>query len=187
VNAVTGYIEDPGANNLAVGHRAWILYPKLSAMGTGSTWRASDNYATDCLMWGDNLNGASQSIEFVAYPPNGYIPSELVFPRWSFAIYGADFTSATVAMTDATGKNITTNIIHKEAQQGAPDARIAWEPQGFNFPTGITKDTEFHVTISGVKGSAKTSYSYTTKVFWVNPLAKVGKTKNASKEVMTVK
>lgn len=183
VNAVSGYIEDPGANNLAVGHRAWILYPQLSAMGSGSTWRASDSYATDCLMWGDNLNGAAQSIDFVAYPPASYIPSALVFPRWSFAIYGADFTSATVTM-DQGGTNISTNIIHKSAQQGAPDARIAWEPAIPNLPTSITADTEYNVTISGVKNAAKTTYTYTVKVFWVNPSAKSAPSKNATWEIL---
>jgi uncharacterized protein YkwD len=170
VNAVSGYIEDPGSNNLAVGHRAWILYPQLSAMGTGSCFNGNDqNWAANCLMWGNNLNGSAQSIDYVAYPPNGYIPSALVFPRWSFQIYGADFTAASVTMTDKDGKNIPVSIIHKEAQMGAPDARIAWEPQGYNFPAGITSDTEFNVTVSGVKNAKNTSYSYTVKVFWTDP------------------
>ncbi len=183
-NAVTGYIEDPGSNNLAVGHRAWVLYPQLSAMGTGSCYNPSDKWAANCLMWGDNLNGAAQSIDYVAYPPNGYIPSALVFPRWSFQIYGADFTAASVTMTDKDGKNIAVNIIHKSAQQGAPDARIAWEPQGYNFPMGITSDTEFHVTVSGIKNASKTSYSYTVKVFWVNPNDAKSSSKNGFAEVL---
>lgn len=169
VNAVSGYIEDPGSNNLAVGHRAWILYPQLSAMGTGSGFNPANNFSANCLMWGNNLNGAAQSIDFVAYPPAGYIPSSLVFPRWSFQIYGADFTSASVTMTDAAGTNIPVTIIHKSAQQGAPDARIAWEPQGQNFPQGITADTEFNVTVSGVSGAKNSTYTYKVKVFWTNP------------------
>lgn len=188
VNAVSGYIEDPGSNNLAVGHRAWILYPKLSAMGTGSAFAPNDqNWSANCLMWGNNLNGAAQSIEFVAYPPAGYIPSPLVFPRWSFQIYGADFTSASVTMTDANGASIATNIIHKSAQQGAPDARIAWEPQGQNFPQGITADTEYNVTISGVKNTTKTTYAYTVKVFWADPSQAKSSSKNEIREILSIK
>lgn len=168
VNSVSGYIEDPGSNNLAVGHRAWILYPKLSAMGTGSVFNGADqNWAANVLMWGDNMNGQSYS-GFVAYPPAGYIPSSLVFPRWSFQMTGADFTSASVTMTDKDGVSIGTTIIHKEAQGGAPDARICWEPAISNLPQGITADTEFNVTVSGIKNAPQTSYAYTVKVFWVN-------------------
>ena len=187
VNAVSGYIEDPGSNNLAVGHRAWILYPQLSAMGTGSVYDAAQVWSANCLIWGNNLNGAAQSIEFVAYPPAGYIPSSLVFPRWSFQIYGADFTSASVTMTDANGTAIATNIIHKSAQQGAPDARIAWEPQGQNFPQSITADTEYNVTISGVKNTSKATYTYTVKVFWTNPSQAKSSSKNEIREILSIK
>ena len=31
--AITGYIEDPGAGNTAVGHRRWILYSKSQKIG----------------------------------------------------------------------------------------------------------------------------------------------------------
>lgn len=172
VNAVSGYIEDPGANNLAVGHRAWILFPQLTAMGTGSAFNGPDqNWAANCLMWGDNISGPAVNIDFVAYPPANYIPSSLVFPRWSFSIQGANFNNATVSMTDAAGANIACNIIHKSGTTGYPDARIAWEPQG-NFPGGITSDTEYNVTINNVSGAPKTSYTYTVKVFHTTEAAK---------------
>lgn len=126
VNAVTGYIEDPGSGNLQVGHRAWILLPELSALGSGSVWRASDKYATDCMMWGNNLNGSTANgPAFVAYPSANYFPSSLVFPRWSFSIKGANFSTAAVSMTDKNGVPIAVSIIHKGTSNGLPDARIA--------------------------------------------------------------
>jgi uncharacterized protein YkwD len=168
VNSVSGYIEDPGANNLAVGHRAWILYPQLSAMGTGSCFNGADqNWAANVLMWGENTNGSAYS-GYVAYPPNGYIPSALVFPRWSFQMTGADFSAATVTVKDANGGDIPCNIIHRASQGGAPDARINWEPQIANLPQGITADTEYTVTVAGIANAPQTSYTYTVKVFWVN-------------------
>ncbi|HYP16776.1 MAG TPA: CAP domain-containing protein, partial [Opitutus sp.] len=33
-DAITGYIEDSGANNATVGHRRWLLYPQTREMGT---------------------------------------------------------------------------------------------------------------------------------------------------------
>lgn len=167
VNSVSGYIEDPGANNLAVGHRAWILYPQLSAMGTGSVFNPTDqNWAANVLMWGDNLNGQPYS-GYVAYPPNGYIPSALVFPRWSFQMTNANFSAATVTMKDKSGANIPVNIIHRASQGGAPDARINWEPQITNLPESITADTEYTVTVAGITGAPQASYTYTVKVFAV--------------------
>lgn len=172
-NAVTGYIEDPGSNNLAVGHRAWILFPQLTAMGTGSCFDPADNnWTANCLMWGDNLDyNKIVDIDFVAYPPADYIPSSLVFPRWSFSIQGANFNNASVSMTDKSGATIACNVIHKSAQTGYPDARIAWEPSG-NFPSGITSDTEYNVTVSGITGAEKASYTYTVKVFYTPETAK---------------
>ncbi len=184
VNAVTGYIEDPGANNLAVGHRAWILFPQLAAMGTGSCFNPADNnWTANCLMWGDNLTGPAVNIDFVAYPPANYIPSSLVFPRWSFSIQGANFNNANVSMTDKSGTNIACNVIHRSAQTGYPDARIAWEPAG-NFPNGITKDTEYNVTITGITGANKSSYSYTVKVFYTSEPAKRTAAQKVFKEIL---
>ena len=34
-DAITGYIWDFGANNYAVGHRRWILYPQTQVMAAG--------------------------------------------------------------------------------------------------------------------------------------------------------
>lgn len=181
VNAVTGYIEDPGSGNLQVGHRAWILYPELSALGSGSVWRASDKYATDCMMWGGNLNGSTVGgPAFVAYPSATYFPSALVFPRWSFSIKGANFSTASVSMTDKNGAVVTVNVIHKGTTNGSPDARIAWEPSGIN----ITADTEFNVTISGIKAAAQTSYTYKVTVFYVAPNAKKASSNSGISEIL---
>jgi glucose uptake protein GlcU len=35
---------------------------------------------------------------YVAYPPPGYVPYKLVWPRWSFAYPGANFANASVAI-----------------------------------------------------------------------------------------
>ncbi len=180
VNAVSGYMEDPGTGNEGTGHRAWILYPKLSAMGSGSVWDATNKIGTDCLRWGENMNGVATSLAFVAYPPNGFIPSALIFPRWSFSIYNGKFTNATVTMTDAAGINIPVTIIKRVNQTGAPDARIVWEPQG-NFPDGITADTEYNVTIANVQNAAQATYTYKVKAFYVSPVAKSSNLVNAYK------
>lgn len=175
INAVSGYIEDPGDHNKIVGHRAWLLARQLSAIGTGSVFDASHTYqgmtqaAANCIRWGDNLNGSSTAgPEFIAYPPAAYIPSVLVFPRWHFALPNANFSSATVSLKDATGTSYNCNIIARESQGGGLEARIVWEPVGIN----ITADMNFEVKVDNIQGVAKTSYTYTVKSFYVTGVAR---------------
>jgi len=156
VNAVTGYIEDPGANNTAVGHRAWILLPELEAMGDGST----DN--TNSIMWKDNLGPNPPNKQFVAYPPDNFIPSTLVFPRWHFQMFDANFGSATVEMQDENGDPVNLSIIDR-LNGYKPDNRIVWEPVGIN--TNSSDDVKYTVTVSGITGAPQSSYTYEVTIF----------------------
>lgn len=169
---VTNYIEDSGSNNLPVGHRAWILFPTLSAIGHGSVFVPSqNNLSTNCLMWGDNLNGSTSGLpEFIAYPPANYVPAPLVFPRWSFYVDGGDFGGATVTMTDENGGNISTSIIHRASPNVIPGSRIVWEPSGIN--TTSSSDVKYTVTIDNISGAPKTSYTYEVIVLPVTQTSK---------------
>lgn len=169
-NAVTGYIEDPGAGNERVGHRRWLLYSKLDKLGHGST--NSTNY----LMWKDNLKSSmpSDMPGYYAYPTEGYMPNALVFPRWSFSIPGsqAEFSNASVSMTDENGGNINLNIVHKTSTGGGyvGDNTIVWEPQGIN--TSSSSDVTYTVTISNISGANQASYTYDVTLVPVSSSAK---------------
>lgn len=173
--AVTGYIEDPGDHNYKVGHRAWKLLPGLEQMGHGSTNR------TNTLMWGDNYDRNATSDPFVAYPPDNYIPGELVFPRWSFSITGANFDNAEVAVS-SDGSDYTISYEARVTTQGWPDSRIVWLVQGLQYP--ITKDMEFDVTVSGIQGAPQSSYSYTVKVFATDAAKQKAKQGGRDYEIM---
>jgi hypothetical protein len=90
---VEQYIADQGANNAAAGHRRWIFYPQTRLMGTGDVpydrnlwnalWVFDSNYGTQRPATRD---------EFVAWPPKGYVPYQVVFPRWSFSYPNANFS-----------------------------------------------------------------------------------------------
>ncbi|HRY99084.1 MAG TPA: Ig-like domain-containing protein [Bacteroidales bacterium] len=148
--AVSAYIEDFGANNLSVGHRRWLLFTKANAMGEGST----DN--TNAIWVFDHLSSAPAGTPaFVAYPPKGYVPAPLVFPRWSLMIPGATFTNATVTMKDAQGNTINCNVIDKYTGGGlAGDPAIVWEPAGIN--TSGPGDVKYTVTVAGITGPQAT-------------------------------
>jgi hypothetical protein len=161
---VSGFIEDAGSNNLKVGHRAWFLMPGLFKLGIGST------NTSCCMQWKDNYNTSGTSGEFIAYPPAGLVPNQVVYPRWSFTVpAGVGFTNATVTMTDQSGAPVTLNIINKPAYQAGvyPLQHLVWEPN-IN-PSAITADTKYTVTIANITGGTKTSYTYDVTIIPVTP------------------
>ena len=166
--AVTGYIEDPGANNKSVGHRAALLLPGLEQVGHGDTDQSN------AILWMmGNYDQSAQSDPFVAYPPDDYIPGELMFPRWSFSITGANFDNADVSVS-SDGNDYNVSYEARETMtNGWPDSRIVWKVNGLNYP--ITKDMNFDVTVSGIQNADKSSYNYTVKVFATDAAKKIAK------------
>ena len=154
--AIDSYIRDAGSGNYFVGHRRWILYPKLAEIGTGDTDRSN-------ALW---VIGSFGSVpdnmpEYVAYPPNGHMPQDLVYDRWSFSIPAADFDNATITMTDASGNAI--NLQQEQLNNGGfGDRTIVWVPEGID--TQSTEDITYKVTISGVILSTGETKEFTYEV-----------------------
>ncbi len=161
---VSGFIEDAGDGNKVVGHRSWFLMPGLTKLGIGST------NSTCCMQWKDNYTMGGTAPEFIAYPPKGYIPNVITYPRWSFTLPGGgSFSNAKVTMTDGVGANVSLNIINKPATavQGAPYKHLVWEPN-INVKN-IMEDVKYTVTISDVTGATKPTYTYEVIVMPVQP------------------
>jgi|GEM_PF-1192414 tellurite resistance-related uncharacterized protein len=157
VNAVTGYIDDFGTTNQAVGHRRWLLYSKAKVMGDGST----DGSNAIWVMGNSGNPLPSNMPEFIAYPPKGYVPGPLVFDRWSFGIPNASFLNATVTMKDMDSQNVTLNIINNA--EGYGDNTVVWEPDGIN--TNGPGDVFYTVTVGNVGvGSDTKSFTYTVTI-----------------------
>lgn len=163
VDAITGYIYDPGSGNYAVGHRRWILYPNTQYMGTGDLPGGSGEYASNAL-WVfdlDNLWGARPETRdpYIAWPPPGYVPKDLIFPRWSFSYPSADFSGVQVTVTRE-GGGVGTTL--SPVVNGYGDNTLVWE-LAESLPGG---DVTYVVTLSNVviDGSAQT-FSYEVKGF----------------------
>ena len=154
-DAVVGYVEDPGDNNAAVGHRRWILHPPKERIGLAFTDRAD-------AMW--VVGGAGprpDTPDGVAWPPAGYVPAPLIFERWSFSRHRADFSSAAVAMTGPDGAPIA--LTQNEVTDGFADNTLVWEPDlgEAGVRRNPTEDLSYTVTVTGVvEGGEPTSYSY---------------------------
>ena len=102
--AIDGYVEDPGSGNIDVGHRSTILHPPTRFMGVGHVAGTDDHYPANALwVFDDDVfvddYPTREADRFVAWPPRGYVPAPVVYPRWSFAIDEADFDDAEIEMS----------------------------------------------------------------------------------------
>lgn len=159
--AITAYIRDSGSNNTPVGHRRWILYSRSLVMGVGHTTSYNALWVT-----GNSGNPLPANFPaFIPWPPRGYVPAPLVYPRWSFSKPLADFSNAQVTMTDPSGTSIPCSII-SSTSNGYGDNTIVWEPTGIN--TNSTSDIAYNVTVSNVNVNSGDS-TYTYKVTIIQP------------------
>ena len=84
--AVLQFLEDAGAGNKRVGHRAWLLHPKVKEAAIAGT-----DFGT-VLGWNDLTESADDPaaldeenpLRYVSWPPQGMVMDTLVYERWSF-------------------------------------------------------------------------------------------------------
>lgn len=155
--AIDSYISEPGDSNGPVGHRRWLLYPRLAAIGIGNTDSSNAIWVV-----GNSGQEPSDMPEFIAWPPAGYVPKEVVFPRWSFSIPNADFSQTTVSMIDQNGTIIDLSL--EELSLAYADPTIVWVPKGIDTNTGL--DISYVVTLKNVVLDEQThDYEYHVTLF----------------------
>lgn len=151
--AVDGYIEDPGEKNIDVGHRITILHPPTTRMGVGHVAGDESRYPANVLwVFDDDVFEKDTRVReddgFVAWPPRGYVPGELVYPRWSFTLDAADFSDAELTMT-ANGQPVPHAVVARLSKDGeVPSSVLVWEPS--QTVMEAAEDVTYSVTISGV-------------------------------------
>lgn len=166
LDAIVAYMFDHGGGNYFVGHRRWILYPQTQMMGTGDVPSSGNYPASNALwvfdhehIWDDH---PATREEFVAWPPPGYVPDPVIFPRWSLSYPGADFTMATVTMTHA-GQAIKVSV--NPPLDGFGDNTLVWEPQ-MPSSTPPPSEASYQVSVKHVViGGQIRSFDYTVTVF----------------------
>jgi hypothetical protein len=117
--------------------------------------------------------------EYIAYPPDGYFPYNLIFEKWSFAIpYGSevDYKNVKVEMTDSRGKKLSSRILSTE-DPWYFDPAIVWEAEDLfsrdeikyvknTLPEKGFLDKEIRVFISNVMvNGEKKDYEYSVVPF----------------------
>ncbi|MEO0493682.1 MAG: S-layer homology domain-containing protein [Actinomycetota bacterium] len=181
VDAIDAYMQDFGASNTKVGHRRTILYPQVQEMGTGDVpfgpgnWSSNTLHVFDANLWNQRPD-VREDRDFVAWPPSGYVPAETVWGRWSFSLARADFSTATVTVSNNAGP-VQVEILERIQSGGliAPEASIVWAVGGDTdsgpMPTPTTGDDCYNVTISGVtmSGAPMDPFVYSSCI--LDPLA----------------
>ena len=167
-DAVAGQMQDNGANNSIVGHRRWLLYPQTKTMGTGDV-AAKTAYKPAHALWVfDGLIGTMRPATrdtYVAWPTNGFNPYQIVPIRWSFSYPNADFTNATVTMTQGT---TTVPLTIDSRTNGYGENTIVWRPYNWAASTNWPKpsaDTSYFVKVNNVMvNGVATNFTYTVAV-----------------------
>lgn len=170
--ATTDFIWDYGAKNDEVGHRRWILYPPETIMGVGDVPGTPGHAAANLTYVFDPASfGARPATRqpFVSWPPEGFVPYQVVFPYWSFGLSNADLSAATVTMTS---NGVPVTITNQPYETGYGENTLVWVPMGLDATTGGTSfpfsgtDTVYSVTVSNiVYNGATVSYAYNVTVF----------------------
>lgn len=169
-DAITNYIMDAG-NNKDVGHRRWVLYPQTREMGTGDVPVAGTLNSANALWILDANAGGPRPASrqpYVAWPPAGYVPYQLVFPRWSLAVAGADFSQAFVSVRR---NGVPVPVAVGSVLAGFGENTITWTIEGRDASarTSLARpesDVSFAVEVTNVLlGGASQSYRYTVTAF----------------------
>lgn len=156
-NAIKLYMDDPGAGNIVAGHRRWILNSRASSFGVGATSNS------DALWVFNPFITPSSLPSYVAFPPAGYVPRQLIPQRWSISIPSANVANATVQVRDAL--NNTLPITTQPVVNGFGDNTLVWDinDPSTAFAWNGSTDKSFYVQVSGVtlNGITQAPYSYT--------------------------
>lgn len=165
------YVQDFGSGNSEAGHRRWILYPQTQSMGTGDVSASGGNNSANGLWVFDGNYGTARPATrdtFVAWPPNGYVPYQVVWPRWSFSYPSADFTAATVTMT-RNGSPVSVAL--EPVATGYGENTLVWVTDNIDVsspytPSPPASDTVNAVTINNVMiGGTPHTFNYQVIVF----------------------
>ena len=163
--AVDGQIRDDGDANRDVGHRRWLLSPRLVEIGTGDVPEQPGFSAANAI-WVAGAPQVPAANRFVLWPNRGYIPAGLLPSRWSVSHPGADFTAATVLMR-RNGVPVPVRLTCKSdtpADSFQGERTLVWEPAA--IPSAGPADVSYTVEVTGIRvGGMSRDLTYAVVAF----------------------
>jgi uncharacterized protein YkwD len=155
------YMDDPGATNIAAGHRRWVLNPFVTQVGIGSTDTAN------ALTVIGASNSHRPNPRFVGWPTAGYFPNAIEPDgRWSLSAgrKNVSFAKARIKVYGSAGRV----PVHKHrVHNGYAQPTVVWE-----MPQGFSKTDSYRVVVTHIKrkGSSKNfKHAYTVRLFTPTP------------------
>lgn len=147
--AISLYMQEPGANNTAVGHRRWLMHPNTTQMGTGAT-----NNANAMTVVGPTA-ARRPNPAYVGWPTAGYFPNSLEpARRWSLSAGDprTDFRRARVRVYRAShGSWVRVPARKYAVQNGYARPTIVWQMGS------VSRTASYKVVVRGIRkaGSSK--------------------------------
>jgi uncharacterized protein YkwD len=153
------YMNDIGGENVAVGHRRWVLNPFSTVMGTGSTSTAN------ALTVIGPTSSTRPNPRYVAWPTQGYFPTTMEpSGRWSLSagLKSVSFGRARVAVyRNGVRVPATKYPIHN----GYAQPTLVWQLAG-----SVPKSGNFKVVVTRIhRRGIRRALSYTYKVNLFTP------------------
>ncbi len=128
--SVDAYVGDQGVDSL--GHRRWVLSPNLSETAFGLKDRFSCMHVF--------RSGNAAPVEFVAWPPAGYVPLAAARGRWSVAFVAprsaTPETSIEVKIDDGPMEAVDFDAL--DGGFGGARSTLAWDMPGSVYRHGTT-------------------------------------------------
>jgi hypothetical protein len=157
-SAMVAYVDDSPVPSL--GHRNWLLDPRLSVFGSGSTGRTNALYVID----GDHSVAVPANV-IVAWPPAGWVPWQWVFDDWSLKVgnnqQDADYQNAQVTVT-SDGQLLPVHDVRDKGNE------VAWTVA--TNPALEKADHSLRVDVSGILVDGQpTPVTYTINAFQPEP------------------
>lgn len=140
--SILGQIEDAGAANVALGHRRWLLFPELTTVGVGNTSTAS------VVQVINDFGARVSETDWVSWPPPGFVPDEMVYPRWSMSFAGSETINLSNASVTVTENGSPLRVTMLPVINGFGDPALGWEVAGAN-PTQ-PGDVKYEVVVNGL-------------------------------------
>ena len=168
--AVDGQIRDDGAANKNVGHRRWLLSPRLREIGTGDVPESPGFDAANAI-WVVGEPEGSAARDFVLWPSRGYFPASLLPRRWSVSHPDADFTGATVLLwRDGVPVPVRLTCKSEKPEDRFDGAQtLVWELMNPDFSSQM--ETHYNVEVTGLHVSgAEQRLAYEVLAFDPNVL-----------------
>ncbi len=159
--SVNAYMTDYGSGNEVVGHRRWIMNPKVKTIGVGTT--SSFN---SIKVIGTTNHSRYANPAWVNFPNANFSPAQLEPQgRWSITKPHADFAKAKIKVYDVTAKKWL-NVKKHPIANGYAAFQVSNVSTDVKKVIGKSTVRSYKVYVSNVKVKSKViSYSYQVKFF----------------------